>query len=1380
MEKQSLGVFESWLDPALLTSTTPLQISYSNDQPQAAIIEAKNKWQQFQTKIDDLKRNLINCVVQKIEKERIKQFSEGIRGFLKLQAAQTVHDYNMLASLDLALQENERLLEYSNVMKEISLLVRDWYSGLSSNLLTIATGGLQNKLVLDITAAMSSTQKDLSQVICVLESNESAHPEKKNPTKRLSTIELSASLSCFEEIALGNCQKKLDDLLLYIRGVAESECKDLFEYISSSIAGIIAKLNTFENDSSLESAADQILSQSIDEFFSNAYSIELSFLESKLKDVLNEQAFQRIEQSVIEKAMLNLSSNQEHHQLAKIRLTDYFFQAKAAVIQQKVPPTCLKIMKETKGVRKINVLDAEPHKQFIIQGENPLVIKYNRVYLVTVKDPDFERGSETSETILHTTKEEIVKDYHRVELKIGFLPRNLEFPREETMIISFVIRLVKSILSKSEQHDNTHLGQSQTLDVDIGTFLAHSVSFIAETLLEKEKQDKKSVVLQHDKNPLGNPTRSPRKQLNVMKGTTESILSPTEQHYEESKSFVFEGEPLSLENIDSVESTDMTENDADWEASDTQVFLQLLEQDKCKLLNDLRTLKIVSGLQDYIFIDKPTSSEIFTEYLATLNTGLPKKSKDLRSSALEKALTSSNADIVRGIVLLFPPVSDFYNIVALRVDFETYSRNFFALDSRGTDLNTLKTVFKMLGKLVKRTVISRAGKKKSPKFKDNYIFMKLDIDEGIGLKCFENFYFPYIYTLRQELNSSCTETISAHMLKGLLGSYLQAAYSSPEGIERVRNLVEVYHLYTNRFTNIFIIEEFNDLDNIQSKIKQYLRLCFVDSIEENAQKMKSILIFCRIRNEKLRTYDTVLIFLEYIHPTQVEKGESSPLGQQRFHVFGDAYLHLQQVRGIIKSFFKEQELALNRVRLDFYQMKKLKTDTNLLFFDRSLFSTIFFILLNEQVPIADIVCICRLCPAIQYRYLNATFEKNRSTQLATNKIPKKFDLELLTVRVIGRDDVELVDEIHNTISILELNQPGNLKWLVELTNLGEYKHIVAPMKPSGKNDGAFKVNLKELKLPTDPFILIIPNYDFNATNPNICNIIEPDGSVFVLNAVAQGTMEQSKPNKKQQAAIVKSIETVKKSLPKEKTGYKYNVIHHEMHLKNLSFDNVQALFDFIIIFYLLKYRSYKDPWFFVSENSILSLIFVDLRICFHNAPDCIGLVRSLQDNHFILREKTLIQRTHKNYTEDNLISLFGVFLANKNTRNLIFCVQNDLEYSFHLVIKDAKTNTVLIMVAAIKDQSAGGTAKHFYDEMLSSLQDGVMSSELKCDFIRYELESLPSFFFSIDPNLLSLALANVAHVFEGQDYFKTTQKYLQMWYRPTILSSQFMVITKSF
>ena len=267
--------------------------------------------------------------------------------------------------------------------------------------------------------------------------------------------------------------------------------------------------------------------------------------------------------------------------------------------------------------------------------------------------------------------------------------------------------------------------------------------------------------------------------------------------------------------------------------------------------------------------------------------------------------------------------------------------------------------------------------------------------------------------------------------------------------------------------------------------------------------------------------------------------------------------------------------------------------------------------------------------------------------------------------------------------------------------------------------------------------------------------------------------------KKMNANIVKNVEKVQKVIPKAKGNYKHKVKIHTMNFEHLISDDSRGLLNMIIFLYLKECQAHKDSEMLISGDAILSLLFADTRICLHSAPQCLNRLKMLQERHFMVVGSVFVARTHKHYNDDNLIALYGAFNANKTTKSAVFCLQNDLEYTFHVTIKVPKTNKLVIIIPSIRDNSHGNNAKSFYDEILNSLQEGMVSAKIECEVVRYEFDELPLFFYSIEPNLLTLALSNVVSIFEENNYPLTFQQYLQTWYKPTLLSSQFRALANS-
>ena len=449
MEAKTSNLSENSLDLDFFASTESLSIEYSPEQRQSAIADSNSKWQQFKSKLDDLKRNLPSFIIHKIEKERIEKFNTNLTTFLKSQSNQAIHDYKMFASLDLAFQQNANLLDYNNVMKGLSELVKDYYLGMNSNLLAIGDSDFQNRIIFEVPFAFVQGDLDLDKEALYLLESEQSNKDQISEKKLVKT-ELVGLLSRFEEILLAVFQEKMNSMLLRLRGATEIICNELLEEISSFAARILAKLNSFGSDA----AGSEELNLAIDEFFSSTYLTELSFLQTKLIETVNSENIQKAENRAIEQVIKDFHT-MNNITAPKIPLGEYFFKEKAAVILLKVPPTCLKLVQESKTSKLISVLDVEDHLEMISRDQKPFVIKYNHTYLVSCDPLSATRSADDPELIFYTTNEELVNEYRMVEAKLGFFPPNLEFPKEETMILYFMVKLVKFIQAKEEMNEKS-------------------------------------------------------------------------------------------------------------------------------------------------------------------------------------------------------------------------------------------------------------------------------------------------------------------------------------------------------------------------------------------------------------------------------------------------------------------------------------------------------------------------------------------------------------------------------------------------------------------------------------------------------------------------------------------------------------------------------------------------------------------------------------------------------------------------------------------------------------------------------------------------------------------------------------------------------------
>ena len=305
------------------------------------------------------------------------------------------------------------------------------------------------------------------------------------------------------------------------------------------------------------------------------------------------------------------------------------------------------------------------------------------------------------------------------------------------------------------------------------------------------------------------------------------------------------------------------------------------------------------------------------------------------------------------------------------------------------------------------------------------------------------------------------------MLKDAFSDYIHSAFGTNGGLEQISNLLKVHQLSTNRFSNLFMLEEFNSMERFYEKVHEYLHLCFIDNLASTVRKLKSILIFGRLTHENTSNSDFVIIYFEYrikenLLPPSSTDGDQPSIdelisnhregvqGQQNLYVFGDTYLHLLQVRNIVKNFFLDRKAGLQRVAFNFYEMKKAKTNTNLFHLHKVLVHCLVSILLNEGLVIQDIVSICRFSPATQFNYLSYVLEKIKAVSSPDNVSPTKL-LRLTSEPIkLAISEVSLVDEMYNTLSVLGLDKPVALSWLANIDTPSALKRVVVPMNTEGK------------------------------------------------------------------------------------------------------------------------------------------------------------------------------------------------------------------------------------------------------------------------------------------------------------------------------------------
>lgn len=1444
----------SWDTYVTLYISTPSlllpKIEFTPEHRKERVSEAVEKWSKTKAGLDKFREDLVSTILDKIQTIQIDKFGQGVKAFIKNIQEQVLYNYPIFADLYLSIQENNELVAENYILRELGPVLQGHFIHLNISTLQAALPTFGGRLLFDSTAIVNgaSGQDNVTQKEVHIKVSEASPEIEKHATKPIKTAQLKEVLHSFESTVRSSFNKKVESIRYRLKSLIDAYYVDAMQELGDGIGKILAKLTYFQNlEDSQDPTVNEVNNESIDKFFVQNYDAMLIDIESKVATFLADENITNAQKICMNKFIDEIKVEKETI-TNRQSLDEYFLNFDdAGLVCSKIPRVCLNLIKDQEPPFKIDICEAKAQQQLVSLSTNPIV-KFNHTYFLQVEDSSSSNENidkiinkdEGEDVILLTTDLEYMKGHQIIDLKTNFLPSNLELPKEEIMLIYFFVRLTNYYGKRQQQNLLDSDDQILSLEISLPAFFSFSLKFLSEIIainFEKRFLRRPSSILIHppdrDSHSALISEQKIKKRVDTRPGFSKSEheIKPMRHAFtndtiqeEEVKDHVepehieqietqhterFDANSYrvnTLEDFDDIEFAELGEVDAMWESSDFGMFIKFLEQSNCKFLNDLKTLKEVSGFQDYIFVDKNDSLEIFKEFVAYQKT---RASSNYTNPVSQRVLLPSYSPFTtKGIIFLFTPASNVLNLVCLKIDFETKSKTFFVIETQQQiDLVSFKNILNQFINFVKKTIQPKNTVKfEFSKYKENYIFLhvptNMPIEHG-----FRNFYFPYIHFLKEEFSSSRTEQFSMETLKDVLNDFLRAAFSTAYGLEQTRNLTQVYQLYTSRFTNIFMIEEFPNLDLFYAKVQQYLQLCFVDSLQPAAKKIKSVFIFGRIFNDKNRNYDFVVIFFEYTHagsyiigndkthspalkksnsgidrPTSKDfaklQVQTESAERQRFYVFGDTYLYVLQVRNIVKSFFIDREAALKRVQFTFYQMKKSKAESNLFLLHKSILHCVVSVLLNEGLQISDVVSICRLSPATQINYLSLALEKIRSLN-QSSIMPKRktFVNEQKAIRITIPSSINLVEETFNTIGILGLNQPEILKWLAEISSIGGLKRIVVPMILGEKNDLSFKINQKDLKLPLEPFTLVLVSNTFSSANPNICNIIEPDGSVFILR-IAFENEPQYKPDKLS-SSFIKCVEQAQKLVPKIKlnSNAKPVTVIHTMLLKHISSQDVGLFFDFIIMFYLLKYRSTKDGWFVISENSLLSLIFSDLRIFFRNEGESLKLVQTLQESRFIPSGNALIERCHKYYHEESLVAIFAIFYTTMSAQSLIFCIQNDMEYAFHVVAKGAEQNHLDLIVIVLRDQSHGSNAVNFYQDVLHWIERDITTEDIQCSYHILKVESLPSFFYSIEPNLLELGLADAIRNSKGFDKLKAVKEYLLGWYQPTILSSQMVELS---
>lgn len=843
------------------------------------------------------------------------------------------------------------------------------------------------------------------------------------------------------------------------------------------------------------------------------------------------------------------------------------------------------------------------------------------------------------------------------------------------------------------------------------------------------------------------------------------------------------------ETVETLKIEEITDIDEKWTSITDENFMALIESPKAKLFDDIASFQEICGCQDYLFIDKADFDEIYREFQSHIQRyprtyskrRLFTLSETFHNPRTQSCLKNYKHKVTNGIVCLVDPSDQTMNLVVIKINFISKTIAGIFLDTPGRNVNSSKETLRKFVKYIKRSIRKKTPIKfKFSKFTSIAVFLKPG-SEPIIRKSFRNCYFPYYQLVKTEWLPSI-QTLGLQFLRDSFTKYLDAAYHSGFGIASLKHLITTYHEMYVSSQRLFFFEELQDFDSCYQKIEQFLAMCLVGSVEFHSyEKLQSVTFLARICKSQ-GWVDESAVVLHFENKYSAVDTEELFLTEEKFKmsqiilVFCESVSHLAKFRTRAEIFFSHHQDVLDSMKLGLFILDKAHP-LNLFSQDKAVLSGCCSILLNEGLSMQDVMAVSRLCPEVQYNFLCTALNKipssGRSSCLIQPILPQKALPHINVPHIkISEPNISVIKEVQSAVETLGLDTADILRKCVDhLNSLSDLKKIVLYAEPSEISvPGSFIVDLKDSRIPKEPFTLVIVNKNINSLNNNICNIIEPDGTVYM---VFISSSESNQPDGVLMRAIESSIVHIQAALPGLKSSTPRRRIHF-ITFKEFVWDSIEPCIDLIVGSYLKQYKSsHNTQHFVINSHSVLSLLFCDGTFGRSSINSTFHLLMQLKKNSLTLFEPDImVTRSCRTYDDEVLNTQLAIFFTAKNFHQFVFCVRNDLEFTFHVVVKSrVSKGLVKVAVASLIDQSFGENCRNFYQKCFAGLQRDLCNVELTSELIYFELEPISFLIEGADAELMMLCVADAANdigIVDAEEY----KRYFACWWFPSILGEQ--------
>ena len=367
------------------------------------------EWKQLKSAIATFKAHLIELTLQNIEQNRPALFVERLQSFCQQLTERVCSDYAFFAELNATIKLRHFNSDNLSGIKELTNTIRACFTQYNVNLLQITLKNFTSKVYLDISSVLSSEAQDFNTMVFYIAKTEAPQEVQKLAVKPIDINDVRSMMNVLEDRLKYLTTKKLDSMRYRLQSMVESHYNESLERLNNLVSRVIAKIVYFQKVEEQDPTLQEIAHQAIDSFFSQSYPELLRDVERNILPLTNESQLEDAVKVLGTQFTQDLESQKESA-LNKLPLEGYFLKQSTQTIYERLPPTCLKLIKDCHAPYPINVLPLDSYTDQL-DANNHYIVQFNHTYFVRFNSLSSEQECDTEDrkeieqvTILHTMK----------------------------------------------------------------------------------------------------------------------------------------------------------------------------------------------------------------------------------------------------------------------------------------------------------------------------------------------------------------------------------------------------------------------------------------------------------------------------------------------------------------------------------------------------------------------------------------------------------------------------------------------------------------------------------------------------------------------------------------------------------------------------------------------------------------------------------------------------------------------------------------------------------------------------------------------------------------------------------------------------------------